>query len=97
MFFHSALGKPHGRGDLAIGAAVHAAEQEDVAGALRQLAQSVFYELQCGAGLHRLFGRWLRIVVIGQQRAQGAAARVLAAQVIDGEIARAAQDRKSVV
>ncbi|MNR19851.1 hypothetical protein D3C85_1366640 [compost metagenome] len=92
MFFHRALGQFHGAGDLAVGAAVDAVEQEDLPRTLRQAAQRRLHMAQLAARLQRRLRRGrLGQLLLGEQGAFGAQARAFAAHMVDGQVMGAAQ------
>jgi hypothetical protein len=76
MLFHGALGQLHGLGDLAVGAAVDAIEQEDLPGALGQGAQGRLDALQVMVDLQGLFGRLGEGFVVGVLQASATRSRL---------------------
>ncbi|SST11055.1 Uncharacterised protein [Acinetobacter baumannii] len=93
MFFHGALGKLHGLGDLRVGAAVDAIEQENPPGPLGQAAQGGLDPAPLVAGLERLLGTdRLALALLRQPVVQLPLPRSFATQVVDGQVARAAQE-----
>ena len=92
MFFHGTLGQAHDLGNVGVLAAVDAVEQKDLPGALGQTAQRSLDMTQVIAGFEGRLGLHAKRVLLFRQPAFAQPAPgVFAAQVIDGDVAGAAQ------
>lgn len=92
MFFHGTLGQTHGLGDLGVFTAVNAIEQKDLPRAFRQRAQRGFNVTQIIARLQcRLRAAAVAVRRFDHQAFTGADARAFTAQMVDGDVASAAQ------
>ena len=91
MFFDGTLGHACDLGDLGIGAAMDAIEQKDVPGALRQAAQGRLDLAQIIARLQRRLRLTALGVRLGLPMLVEPVAAAFAAQMIDGDVARATQ------
>ena len=87
MFSTALWGKLHGLGDLRVGAAVDAIEQENPPGPLGQAAQGGLDLAPLVAGLERLLGTdRLALALLRQPIVQLPLPRSFATQVVDGQV-----------
>ena len=92
MFFHGALGQAHGFGDVRVLATVYSIEQKDLPGAFGQGAQCRFDMAQIITGFERcLWFAAVAVRLVGLPTFVDAHPRAFTAQMVDGDIAGAAQ------
>ena len=91
MFFDGTLGHTHDLGDLGIGATVNAVEQKNMPRALGQAAQGRLDLAQVITGFQGGLGLTAVGVGFGLPVMADPLARAFAAQMVDGDIARTAQ------